>query len=530
MRTLRGRLIVSHILPLLLILPLIGIALIYIVETQVLLVDIADELMQHGALSAEYASDQPIIWSDDVEARRFVTLFSVRSRSHVMLLDAEGNLLASSDPMPSGQLDQAVDMPYLAGALAGEQQVHVTYTQNIHAEIVRVLVPVVGPGQNVVGVVRMIGIVLGVGMVLAAVVGLLLALNLGRSLRQVTEAIYGVASGREWKALPEQDPEEIRLLLRAFNTLIERLRVLEESRRRLLANLVHELGRPIGALQSALQALLSGADQDPELRQELLTGMDAQVQRLRPLLDSLTDLHSQVLGTLELNRTPTALGEWLPRTVMPWRQAAHDQGLHWRSDIPDDLPTVEIDPDRMAQVLGNLLSNAVKYTPEGTISVEAAAREGHVAIVVGDSGIGIAPSEQEQIFEPFYRSQRDKRFPQGMGLGLSIARDLVLAHGGRLQVNSAPGEGSRFTILLPSNSPRLSLRAEATERQRRGRSEATPNPSAETNPTRHNHAGPRVISSAAKHGLPVLRIIEGRYEGNLPLIIRNQLVIQQNPI
>ena len=118
MRTLRGRLIVSHILPLLLILPLIGVALVYIVETQVLLVDVADELAQHGALSAEHAGDQPVIWSDDVESQRFVTLFSVRSRSHVMLLDAEGNLLASSDPVPSGQLGQPLDMPNLASALA----------------------------------------------------------------------------------------------------------------------------------------------------------------------------------------------------------------------------------------------------------------------------------------------------------------------------------------------------------------------------------------------------------------------------
>lgn len=466
MRTLRGRLIVSHILPLLLILPLIGVALVYIVESQILLVDLSDELAQHGVLSAQYASDQPVIWSDGAEAQRFVTLFSVRSQSHVMLFDSDGLLLAASDPVPSSQLGQPMDMPNLAGALAGEQQVHVNYTQNVHAEIVQVLVPVVGPDQNVMGIVRLseylsgiqdqlvrlrylVALVLGVGLVIAAVVGLLLALNLGGSLRQVTEAIYGVASGREWHALPEQDPEEIRLLLRSFNVLVERLRVLEESRRRLLANLVHELGRPIGALQSAVQALMSGADQDPELRQELLTGMDAQVGRLRPLLDSLTDLHSQVLGTLELNRAPTALSHWLRRTVMPWRQAAHDQGLHWRSDIPDDLPTVVIDPDRMAQVLGNLLSNAVKYTPEGTISIEAAAREGHVAIVVSDTGIGIALAEHERVFEPFYRSQRDKRFPQGMGLGLSIARDLVEAHGGRLQVQSASGEGSRFTLLLP---------------------------------------------------------------------------------
>jgi signal transduction histidine kinase len=177
--------------------------------------------------------------------------------------------------------------------------------------------------------------------------------------------------------------------------------------------------------------------------------MDDQVQRLSPLLGSLTDLHDQVLGTLELNLQPVALSEWLPRTVTPWREVAHDKGLHWQMDIPESLPVVEVDADRLAQALGNLLSNAIKYTPEGTITVKASALEDGVAIAVSDTGIGVAPSEQDRIFEPFYRSSRDRRFPQGMGLGLSIARDLVLAHGGRLEVESAPGEGSRFTILLP---------------------------------------------------------------------------------
>jgi signal transduction histidine kinase len=123
-------------------------------------------------------------------------------------------------------------------------------------------------------------------------------------------------------------------------------------------------------------------------------------------------------------------------------------------EIPDSLPVVEIDPDRLAQVLGNLLSNAIKYTPEGTVSVEAFVQDDELTITVGDTGIGIPPSEQEQIFEPFYRSQRDRRFPQGMGLGLSIARDLVLAHGGRLDVESAAGRGSRFSIRLPLPTPR----------------------------------------------------------------------------
>ena len=470
MRTLRSRLILSHILPLLLVLPLIAVALIYILETQVVLASLSQELVQYAELTADMASEQPAIWRDTSEAQRFATLYSIRSQSQVMLLDAQGNLLASSDPSHAGNLGQPFALANWDAALSGQDVVTVNYTQRLEAEIVHVLMPVVGPNQEILGMVRLsqylsdvhdqllrlrhfILLITGVALALAVVVALALALNLGRSLQQVTDAIYGVASGREWQTLPEEGPEEVRTLLRAFNSLTERLRVLEESRRRLLANLVHELGRPIGALQSALQALTGGAEDDPALRHELLEGMNTQVRRLSPLLDSLTNLHGQVLGTLELERQPVELGQWLRRTVTPWRQSAHDKGLHWRTEIPDSLPVLQIDPDRMAQVLGNLLSNAIKYTPEGTVSVSASVEGDEVAIVVGDTGIGVSLSEREQIFEPFYRSQRDTRFPQGMGLGLSIACDMVRAHGGRLEVESQPGEGSRFTIWLPREAP-----------------------------------------------------------------------------
>ncbi len=471
MRTLRGRLILSHLLPLLLILPLVGVALVYIVETQVLLTDLSAELAQQGALSAEMVLDQPAVWHEAAEAQQFVTWYSTHSQSHVMLLDPDGYLLASSEPGYAGRLGQLLDLPGLDAALAGDQQVRVNYTLNVRAEIVQVLVPVVGPNQEILGIVRLsrylsdvqgqlvrlrylIAVALAVALLLAVAVALVLALSLGRSLQRVTDAVSQVSRGQKWETLPEEGPEEIRTLLGAFNALIERLRVLEESRRRLLANLVHELGRPIGAIQSALQALVSGADEQPQLRRGLLEGMDDQVHRLRPLLDSLTDLHSQVLGTLELNRQPIPLGDWLPRVVAPWRHAAHDKGLHWRANIADSLPVLDIDPDRLAQVLGNLLSNAIKYTPEGTVSVAAHVQDDGVAIAVGDTGVGIAPEEQARIFEPFYRSQREKRFPQGMGLGLSIARDLVTAHGGRLEVDSTPNQGSRFTVWLPLESGR----------------------------------------------------------------------------
>jgi signal transduction histidine kinase len=468
MRTLRSRLILSHILPLLLLAPLIGLVLIYLVETQILLSNFADELAAQAVQAARLASDQPNIWANPEAAQRFLTEVTIQRQLQIMLLNPEGTVLASSITMAEDdQVGQSLNLPNLSSALAGNSPIKVTYNLNLQADFMDVLVPVVNPDQKIIGVVRLSRqlsdmseqfvrlryLILGVTVVellVGAVIGLILALGLERPLQRVSGAIYGIASGRRWQTLPEQGPNEIRTLLRAFNSLIHRLRVLEESRGHLLANLVHEIGRPLGATQSAIQALLNGAEADPSLRHELLTGIDEQIKRLQPLLDNLAQLHGQLLSTLELHSQPINLREWLPRIIGPWREAVHAKGLNWQLDVPAGLPVIEADPDRLAQVLGNLLSNAIKYTAEGTISLTVKAQDQAVVIIVGDTGPGIADDEQERIFEPFYRSQRDKRFPQGMGLGLSIARELIAAHGGRLELESSPGQGCRFIITLPS--------------------------------------------------------------------------------
>jgi len=161
-----------------------------------------------------------------------------------------------------------------------------------------------------------------------------------------------------------------------------------------------------------------------------------------------------VLGGLEMKREPVVLSEWLPQVLVPWQAAAQEKRLHWAADIPEELPTIQVDPVRLAQVIGNLLSNAIKYTPAGReVRVEAGQENDVVIIRVSDEGPGIPLEEQEKIFAPFYRGEQRRRIKQGMGLGLTIARDLAVAHGGRIEVDSAPGAGSRFALYLPVNSP-----------------------------------------------------------------------------
>jgi signal transduction histidine kinase len=220
----------------------------------------------------------------------------------------------------------------------------------------------------------------------------------------------------------------------------------------MLANIVHELGRPLGALRAATQALLAGAANEPALRDELLTGIDQEIQRLQRLLDDLTGLRDQVIGAVHLTLQRVTLGEWLAEVLAPWQAAAQAKGLLWRADIPPDMPELAIDPDRLGQALGNLLSNAIKYSPvAGSVCVEAGADESQAWIRVIDNGPGISIEDQARIFAPFERGNQPRRFPQGMGLGLTIARELVEAHGGRLDLESAPGRGSRFTLQLPRN-------------------------------------------------------------------------------
>lgn len=475
MRTLKGRLIISHILPLLIIVPLVGLALLYLLETQVLLADVAEQMQQQAAFMAELASDQPDIWNDADKAHIFVKRFSTFRRSQVTLLDPQGNLLASSNPAELEQPGQPLEVPKLLSWQPDAGRPPINLTQNIYTHVTEVWVPVVDANQEVIGIVRLsnqlsgvrdrflqiryiiIG-VLAIELLLGVIIGLVLALDLERSLRRVTQAIAGVAGGGQWTRLPEKGPEEIRQLLRAFNSMAERLQMLEAARRRLLANLVHELGRPIGALQAGIQTLLNGAAEETEIRQKLLEGMQAETRRLKPLLDNLTKLHDRVLGTVELKYEPIQLSQWLDCTVAPWREAALEKGLVWQAAIPQNLPGLQVDPDRLAQVVGNLLSNAVKYTPAGgEVGVAAGAADEGVWIKVSDTGPGIDPAEQERIFEPFHRSQRGRRFPQGMGLGLTIARDLVTAHGGRLKVESEPGRGSHFTVFLPQKPIAQSL-------------------------------------------------------------------------
>jgi len=458
LKSLRNRLIFSHVLPLLIMVLLVGVAFVYI-QTQVLIVDLSEELTDQAQLLAGVAADSPAVWNDPGQAQSFIEHVAAPLDADIVFYDSTGTILAARGTPPPA--------PDLVTLLSGDQPYLILSQGKVRAETVDVVVPAVTPSGQIVGAIRLtqkftqvsrqfqrlymvVGGVLGASLIVSGLVGSALAVNLQRPISELTRAIHAIAAENHPSPLPERGPVELQTLAGAFNRLLGRLSMLEVSRRRLLANLVHELGRPLGALLAATEALAGGAADSPRLRSELLLGMQDEFARLRRLLDDLAGMYDRSLGTLELSQRPVDLSAWLPAVLAPWRETARANGIAWRADLPPELPRLLADPDRLAQVFGNLLSNAIKYTPlGGAVSVEVEVEPHTIVFRFRDTGPGVSEEERERIFEPFHRAQSGRRFPQGMGLGLAIAREIVVAHEGTLSVASGEKRGSVFTVSLP---------------------------------------------------------------------------------
>jgi len=460
-RTLRTRLILSHILPALLIIPLMGAVMVYILETRLLLPMVYRNLEKDATLMAEITRNQPVFWENREAAQALVDGVNPYLSGTISLINLNGQIQASSRVTAGGVGSELVELPDLTNVVQGQT------IQLMRGPLAEVFAPVYNLNSQRIGIIRMTTRVVSVtdevyqmryilvGILLASVLvgvgfGSTLAFTINKPIERVTRSIRDLARGNWQTHLPEDGPEEVRLLAVEVNTLIDRLKNLEKNRQQLLANLVHELGRPLGALRSASQALLKGADQDPELRKDLLVGIDGEIARLQILLNDLAGLHDQLLGKIELQRQEITIHEWLPGILSPWRVEAEQKDLDWQIRIQPKIPFVKMDPDRMAQAIGNLLSNAIKFTPPGgTIHVEVECTSDELVTKVSDTGIGIPLEEQTKIFEPFYHGAQKRRVVEGMGLGLNIARQIVEAHSGKLELVSSPELGSCFTIRIP---------------------------------------------------------------------------------
>jgi two-component system OmpR family sensor kinase len=285
---------------------------------------------------------------------------------------------------------------------------------------------------------------------LAGALSILLGLGLSRGftvpVTRLTAAARRIAGGDLSQRVPETGSAEMAVLGRTFNQMAADLEKAEELRRNLVADLAHELRTPLSVIQGNLRAIL---DEVYPLEQAEIAVLYDETRLLNRLVDDLRELALAEAGQLRLERRPVAPTDLVNRATDAIRVQAAARGIALQADLPEDLPLVDVDPQRIEQVLGNLLNNALTHTPSGgEVVVTVRARGSEVEVSVGDTGEGILSEDLPYVFERFYRADR-ARAAGGTGLGLAIAKQLVEAHSGRIEVESEVGRGTQFTFTLP---------------------------------------------------------------------------------
>jgi signal transduction histidine kinase len=290
------------------------------------------------------------------------------------------------------------------------------------------------------------------GGLLAAGIALILTFVLSRRISSPIGALASTARrlgrGELSRRVQLRDQGEVRELAQAFNTMADDLEHAEQLRRDLVADVAHELRTPLSNIQGYLEAISDGV-MEPDAN--TMRSLNEEVALLSRLVEELQELSLAEAGELKLVYQEEDISELIRRAEVSWQPQVTARGLSVSIDVPGDLPPVNIDWQRISQVLHNLVENAVVHTGRGgTITVSAARHGEWVEICVSDTGEGIPAQDLPNIFERFYRVDRSRaRATGGSGLGLTIARRLVEAHGGKIEARSKLGVGSQFSFTVP---------------------------------------------------------------------------------
>ena len=299
---------------------------------------------------------------------------------------------------------------------------------------------------------RTIGLYFIWGGLIAAAMALVVTYFLSRRIlspvRSLSAAARRLGRGDFSQRVRVKGKGELQELADTFNSMAGDLERTERLRSNMVADVAHELRTPLSNIRGYLEAIHDGLKQPDE---EALLILDEEAALLARLVDDLQELSLAEAGDLKLNRRVVDVADLVRQAVAARQAQAKTRGVSVSADVPEGLPAVNIDSHRVNQVLRNLLENAVAHTPEGgSVSVTAREEGGWMEVSVSDTGEGIPAADLPHIFERLYRVDKSRtRATGGSGLGLTIARRLVEAHGGRIAVRSEPGSGSCFTFTVP---------------------------------------------------------------------------------
>lgn len=294
----------------------------------------------------------------------------------------------------------------------------------------------------------------GVVIVVAAVTigsGLWLTAQVVGPLEQLTTVIHRIAAGNLKERAPLRGPQEVQQLAGAFNEMADRLERMIQRQQDFVANAAHELRSPLTSIRLRLELILTQLQDDPQMQRQYLEQVLEEIERLRKMTDQLLMLSSIEHG----NRLPPAVIDLAPLLYEVSDEIAplfHLRRQEFALEVPPHLPKVQVNPEEMRIILRNLLDNAAKYTQEGgKIRLQAWSEAGNVFVTVQDNGPGMSEETLPHIFERFYRGDksRARSAQSGSGLGLSLVKELVQLNNGKIEVKSAPGQGSTFILRFP---------------------------------------------------------------------------------
>jgi len=362
---------------------------------------------------------------------------------HIVLTDAEGVVVADSQGVLTGNYNPAssgrpLSAFWRAGPI-GTLYVAPKSSSELGFESLQILF-------------RTIGLYFLWGGLIAVAIALIITYFMSRRIlapvKALTNAAKRLGSGDFTQRVQVKDKSELGELADTFNSMANDLERAEQLRQNMVADIAHELRTPLSNIKGYLEATRDGVVK-PDI--DTLRKLDEEATLLSRLVDDLQELSLAEANELKLVYHPEDITDLIKQAVATMQAKAMVKEVPISTELADRLPPVNIDSHRIGQVLRNLLENAVTHTATGgTITVEARQQDNFVEVSITDNGEGIPAEELPNIFERFYRVDKSRtRATGGSGLGLTIARRLVEAHGGKLTVQSEPGKGSRFTFTIP---------------------------------------------------------------------------------
>lgn len=407
----------------------------------------------------------PSLAAGDKEAVKiYLADIGPKIESRVLVTDMEGTIVGATEPEDYQMVGRPGSARGIQRVITSRVERVIQRPQDPREDVVSVMSPIEWQSRQVGSIRlfyqlrdldlqmdRMTNIIL-LGLGAATAVGIFVSLVLAHSLsapaRRLASAIKAVSAGDLSYRISPTGDDEIRDAGRAFDGLAERMQKMEKARQRLLGDVSHDIHSSITGVAMGVEALQQGAIDDPATRKLLLDGLASHGQRLHRLADDLLEAARIEGGRLRLRCAPVRPNEVMRAVAAEFVAEAQQQGATLRLLEGPEMPEVFADRLRLAQALSNLVENAIRFTPTGgTVTVSAGLRDGDCVISVVDEGPGISPADQAQLFDRFRRFESEK--PGRLGFGLSIAKALVEAHGGRIEVHSVPQKGATFSMVLP---------------------------------------------------------------------------------